>query len=65
MTTGARTFSIKETLLEPQALTPPPTRHALFACLIALACDVFTSARRAGASFTVKPTANMPAPRAK
>jgi 4-amino-4-deoxy-L-arabinose transferase-like glycosyltransferase len=37
MVAGARTFSIEETLLEPPALNPPPTRHALFACLIALA----------------------------
>ncbi len=37
MVAGTRTFSIEQTLLEPQALAPPPTRHALFACLIALA----------------------------
>jgi 4-amino-4-deoxy-L-arabinose transferase-like glycosyltransferase len=37
MTAGARTFRIEETLLEPAALTPPSTRHALFAVLIALA----------------------------
>src|SRR2546422_3384512 len=37
MTVGARTFRIEETLLEPVALPPPPTRHALFAILIALA----------------------------
>ncbi len=37
MTAGARTFRIEETLLEPVALPPPPTRHALFAILIALA----------------------------
>jgi 4-amino-4-deoxy-L-arabinose transferase-like glycosyltransferase len=37
MTAGARTLSIEETLLEPAALTPPPTRHALFVVLIALA----------------------------
>jgi 4-amino-4-deoxy-L-arabinose transferase-like glycosyltransferase len=37
MVAGARTFGIEETLLEPPALSPPPTRHALFACLIALA----------------------------
>ncbi len=37
MTAGARTFRIEETLLEPVVLTPPPTRHALFAILIALA----------------------------
>jgi 4-amino-4-deoxy-L-arabinose transferase-like glycosyltransferase len=37
MTTGARTLSIEETLLEPPALPPPPTRHALFVILIALA----------------------------
>jgi 4-amino-4-deoxy-L-arabinose transferase-like glycosyltransferase len=37
MTTGARTLSIEETLLEPPALPPPPTRHALLVTLIALA----------------------------
>ena len=37
MIAGTRTISIEETLLEPPALTPPPTRHALFIVLIALA----------------------------
>jgi 4-amino-4-deoxy-L-arabinose transferase-like glycosyltransferase len=37
MVAGARTFNLEETLLEPPAISPPPTRHALFACLIALA----------------------------
>ena len=37
MVAGTRTFSLEETMLEPQALPPPPIRHALFACLIALA----------------------------
>jgi 4-amino-4-deoxy-L-arabinose transferase-like glycosyltransferase len=37
MTAGTRTFSIEETLLEPQALPPPPLRHALFVSLVALA----------------------------
>jgi 4-amino-4-deoxy-L-arabinose transferase-like glycosyltransferase len=37
MVAGTRTFSIQETLAEPQALKPPPTRHALFVLLIALA----------------------------
>src|SRR5438034_8033405 len=37
MTAGTRTFRIEETLLEPPALPPPPTRHALLAILIALA----------------------------
>ena len=37
MVASTRTFSIEETLLEPPALTPPPTRHALFIILIALA----------------------------
>src|ERR1700719_3989124 len=37
MVAGARTFSIEETLLEPRVLNPPPTRHALLVCLIALA----------------------------
>jgi 4-amino-4-deoxy-L-arabinose transferase-like glycosyltransferase len=37
MTAGARTFSIEETLLERPAINPPPTRHALFIILIALA----------------------------
>ena len=37
MVAGTRTFRIEETLLEPPALAPPPTRHALFIILIALA----------------------------
>ncbi len=37
MTAGTQTLSLEETLLEPPALPPPPTRHALFAILIALA----------------------------
>jgi 4-amino-4-deoxy-L-arabinose transferase-like glycosyltransferase len=37
MTASARTLSLEETLLEPQALPPPPTRHALLVILIALA----------------------------
>src|SRR4029079_10209602 len=37
MTAGVRSLSLEETLLEPPALPPPPTRHALFVILIALA----------------------------
>jgi 4-amino-4-deoxy-L-arabinose transferase-like glycosyltransferase len=37
MTAGARSLSLEETLLEPPVLPPPPTRHALFVILIALA----------------------------
>lgn len=37
MTAGARSLSLEETLLEPPVLPPPPTRHALFVVLIALA----------------------------
>ena len=37
MDAGVRTFRIEETLLEPPALNPPPTRHALLALLVALA----------------------------
>jgi 4-amino-4-deoxy-L-arabinose transferase-like glycosyltransferase len=37
MTASARTLRIEETLLEPPALLPPPTRHALLVILIALA----------------------------
>lgn len=37
MVAGARTFSLEDTFLEPQILNPPPTRHALLACLLALA----------------------------
>jgi 4-amino-4-deoxy-L-arabinose transferase-like glycosyltransferase len=37
MVAGARTFRIEETLLEPPALRPPPTRHALLVLLVALA----------------------------
>jgi 4-amino-4-deoxy-L-arabinose transferase-like glycosyltransferase len=40
MVAGVRTFSIQETLAEPQALKPPPTRHALFIIAIALAALV-------------------------
>src|SRR5881398_2453397 len=37
MVTSTGTLSIEETFLGPQALPPPPTRHALFAILTALA----------------------------
>src|SRR5229473_7897001 len=37
MVAGVRTLSFQETLADPQALTPPPTRHALFVFLIAIA----------------------------
>jgi 4-amino-4-deoxy-L-arabinose transferase-like glycosyltransferase len=37
MTAGARTLSLEDTLLEPPALPPPTTRHALLMILIALA----------------------------
>ena len=37
MSTGAKTFGLHDTLIEPQVLPPPPTRHALFAFLVALA----------------------------
>ncbi len=37
MLASTRTFQIEETFLEPPALAPPPTRHALFIILIALA----------------------------
>jgi 4-amino-4-deoxy-L-arabinose transferase-like glycosyltransferase len=37
MTASARTLTLDETLLEPRALPPPPTRHALLVILIALA----------------------------
>ena len=37
MTAGAQSLTVEETLLEPQALPPPPTRHALLGILIALA----------------------------
>src|SRR5436305_835675 len=38
MTTGTGTLTIQETFLRPQAvLPPPPTRHALFAIVIAMA----------------------------
>jgi 4-amino-4-deoxy-L-arabinose transferase-like glycosyltransferase len=37
MTAGARSLTLEETLLEPPALPPPPTRHALFVILISLA----------------------------
>jgi len=37
MTAGARSLRMEESLHEPPALPPPPTRHALFVILIALA----------------------------
>ena len=37
MTAGTQSLSLEETLLEPQALPPPPTRHALLVILVALA----------------------------
>ena len=37
MTAGTQTLRLEETLLDPPALPPPPTRHALFAILIAAA----------------------------
>jgi 4-amino-4-deoxy-L-arabinose transferase-like glycosyltransferase len=37
MVAGTRAFRIEETLLDPPALTPPPTRHALLVFCIALA----------------------------
>ncbi len=37
MVAGARTFTLEETFLDPQVLDPPPTRHALFISLLALA----------------------------
>ena len=40
MVAGARTFTLEDTFLEPQVLNPPPTRHALFAFLLALAAVV-------------------------
>ncbi|HJT44819.1 MAG TPA: phospholipid carrier-dependent glycosyltransferase, partial [Chthoniobacterales bacterium] len=37
---GAGTLTMETALLEPPALRPPPVRHFLFACLIALAAVV-------------------------
>ena len=37
MVAGARTLRLDETLIDPPAIAPPPTRHALFVFLIALA----------------------------
>src|SRR5881227_1773945 len=37
MVAGTRAFRLEETLMDPPAITPPPTRHALFIFLIALA----------------------------
>ncbi len=37
MDAGTRTFTLEDTFLEPQVLDPPPTRHALFIFLLALA----------------------------
>lgn len=41
MTAATGALRIEETFLGPQALPPPPTRHALFAILIALAALVY------------------------
>ena len=40
MTAGTRALGVGETFLEPAALPPPPTRHALFLIVIALAALV-------------------------
>src|SRR6267143_1736336 len=40
MVAGARTFTLEDTFLDPQVLDPPPTRHALFISLLALAAIV-------------------------
>lgn len=37
MPAGSRTFGFRETLMEPQVLPPPQTRHALLAFVVALA----------------------------
>ena len=37
MVAGARTLTLEDTFLDPQVLDPPPTRHALFIFLLALA----------------------------
>ena len=37
MVAGVRTFRIEDTFIEPAVLDPPPTRHALFIFLLALA----------------------------
>ncbi|HSH37291.1 MAG TPA: glycosyltransferase family 39 protein [Chthoniobacterales bacterium] len=37
MSSGARTFGLHETFAEPEALPPPPVRHALLLFLVALA----------------------------
>ena len=37
MVSGARAFTLEDTLLAPQILNPPPTRHALLAFLLVLA----------------------------
>jgi dolichyl-phosphate-mannose-protein mannosyltransferase len=37
MVAGTRAFRIEETFIDPPAINPPPTRHALFVFLVALA----------------------------
>jgi len=37
MSAGTHTFGLHETLIEPQVLPPPPTRHALLAFVLTLA----------------------------
>src|SRR5207245_4400561 len=48
MIASSRTLSIEETFLEPPALTPPPTRHALFIILIARATLLHVATVRSG-----------------
>jgi 4-amino-4-deoxy-L-arabinose transferase-like glycosyltransferase len=48
MTAGVRSLTLEETLLEAPALPPPPTRHALFAILIASAALLHVATIRTG-----------------
>jgi 4-amino-4-deoxy-L-arabinose transferase-like glycosyltransferase len=43
MTAATQTLRLEETLLEPTVLPPPPTRHALFAILIAAAALLYVA----------------------
>jgi 4-amino-4-deoxy-L-arabinose transferase-like glycosyltransferase len=43
MTAGTQTLRLEQTLLEPPALPPPATRHALFAILIAAAALLYVA----------------------
>ena len=54
MVAGTRTFRIQETFLDPPAINPPPTRHALFVILIALAALLHVATAGSGDLYSRK-----------